>query len=63
MIDALGLAETTPGAAYPRDAVRGPARGLCPSRGPMGGLAAGLVALWVTFTPCFLWIFPRRSLP
>lgn len=56
MIDALGLAETTPGplilvtqfvgflAAY-----------------KLGGLAlafiAALLVLWVTFVPCFLWIF------
>ncbi|MEM9576270.1 MAG: chromate efflux transporter [Pseudomonadota bacterium] len=56
MIDALGLAETTPGplilvtqfvamlAGFNEDGV---------------GLAilAGAVTLWVTFVPCFLWIF------
>ncbi len=25
--------------------------------GVTGAIAAGLIALWVTFTPCFLWIF------
>ncbi|MEL7403653.1 MAG: chromate transporter, partial [Pseudomonadota bacterium] len=25
--------------------------------GPWLGIAAALVTLWVTFTPCFLWIF------
>lgn len=60
MLDGLGMAETTPGplimvlqfvgfmAAY-RDA------------GPLSPLTAGtlggLLATWVTFTPCFLWIF------
>jgi chromate transporter len=56
MIDALGLAETTPGplilvtqfvgflAAYK-------AGGL-----PLG-LAGAAVTLWMTFVPCFLWIF------
>jgi chromate transporter len=56
MIDGLGLAETTPGplilvtqfvAMMAGDALGGP--GLA--------LAAGGVALWVTFVPCFLWIF------
>lgn len=56
MIDALGLAETTPGPLIlvtefvgylAGDAAGGPGLGL---------LAAGLT-LWVTFTPCFLWIF------
>jgi len=56
MMDGLGLAETTPGplilvtqfvgflAAYNESGI---------------GLAflAGMVTLWVTFTPCFLWIF------
>jgi chromate transporter len=60
MLDGLGMAETTPGplimvlqfvgfmAAY-----RQP--------GPLSPLVAatlgGLLATWVTFTPCFLWIF------
>ena len=56
MIDALGLAETTPGplilvtqfvAMLAGDIAGGP--GLA--------LLAGALALWVTFVPCFLWIF------
>lgn len=56
MIDALGLAETTPGplilvtefVAY----LAGHGVG-----GFRTGLAAAAVALWMTFAPCFLWIF------
>jgi chromate transporter len=60
MLDGLGMAETTPGplimvlqfvgfmAAF-RDA-----GGLHPL---LAGTMGGLLATWVTFTPCFLWIF------
>jgi chromate transporter len=60
MLDGLGMAETTPGplimvlqfvgfmAAY-----RDPG-GLSPI---VAGTLGGLLATWVTFTPCFLWIF------
>ena len=60
MLDGLGMAETTPGplimvlqfvgfmAAY-----RDPGS-LAPM---MAGTLGGLLATWVTFTPCFLWIF------
>ncbi len=60
MLDGLGMAETTPGplimvlqfvgflAAF-RDA-----HGLPPL---LAGVLGGLLATWVTFTPCFLWIF------
>ncbi|WP_417685302.1 chromate efflux transporter [Roseibium sp.] len=56
MIDALGLAETTPGplilvtefVAY----LAGEKAG-----GIALGFAAAAVGLWVTFTPCFLWVF------
>ncbi len=60
MLDGLGMAETTPGplimvlqfvgfmAAY-RDAGM-----LSPV---VAGTLGGLLATWVTFTPCFLWIF------
>jgi chromate transporter len=60
MLDGLGMAETTPGplimvlqfvgflAAY-----RDPG-----TLSPMwAGTLGGLLATWVTFTPCFLWIF------
>ena len=56
MVDALGLAETTPGplilvtqfVAMLAGHVNG---------GVSNALAAGLIALWATFVPCFLWIF------
>ncbi|MBN8980233.1 MAG: chromate transporter, partial [Rhizobiales bacterium] len=60
MLDGLGMAETTPGplimvlqfvgfmAAF-RDA------GSLPPM--LAGTLGGLLATWVTFTPCFLWIF------
>jgi len=60
MLDGLGMAETTPGplimvlqfvgfmAAF-RDA-----GALAPL---LAGTLGGLLATWVTFTPCFLWIF------
>lgn len=59
MADGLGLAETTPGPlimivqyvgflAGFRDS------GLDPV---LGGILGGLLASWVTFVPCFLWIF------
>lgn len=56
MIDGLGLAETTPG---PLILVTEFVAFLTAYKS--GGLALGalaaLVALWVTFVPCFLWIF------
>lgn len=60
MIDGLGLAETTPGplimvgqfigylAAYTH------AKGLQPA---IAGAIGGLLTTWMTFTPCFMWIF------
>jgi len=60
MLDGLGMAETTPGplimvlqfvgfmGAYHQ------AGGLPPL---LAGTLGGLLATWVTFTPCFLWIF------
>ncbi|TKT77663.1 chromate efflux transporter [Aquamicrobium sp. LC103] len=59
MLTGLGLAETTPGPLILVLAFvgfLGGARlsGLDPL---LGGLAGGLVALWFTFVPCFLWIF------
>jgi chromate transporter len=60
MLDGLGMAETTPGplilvleyvgfiAAYRQPGLLAPMLA--------GGLGA-LLAVWVTFTPCFLWIF------
>ena len=56
MIDALGLAETTPGPLILVTEFVALLAGFAQS-GVSGAVAAGAVALWVTFTPCFLWIF------
>jgi chromate transporter len=60
MLDGLGMAETTPGplimvlqfvgfmAAYRDPGALHPM---------LAGTLGGLLATWVTFTPCFLWIF------
>jgi chromate transporter len=60
MLDGLGMAETTPGplimvlqfvgfmAAYRHPGMLSPM---------LAGTLGGLLATWVTFTPCFLWIF------
>ena len=57
MIDGLGLAETTPG---PLILVTQFVGYLAASRemgSIWGGLAGAIVTLWMTFAPCFLWIF------
>lgn len=56
MMDALGLAETTPGPLILVTEFVALLAGFAQS-GPSGAVAAGLLALWVTFCPCFLWIF------
>ncbi|GAA6175231.1 chromate efflux transporter [Sulfitobacter pacificus] len=56
MIDALGLAETTPGPLILVTEFVALLAGFTQS-GVSGAIAAGAIALWVTFTPCFLWIF------
>lgn len=56
MIDALGLAETTPGPLILVTQFVALLAGFAQS-GIGGAIAAGVLALWVTFTPCFLWIF------
>ncbi len=56
MIDALGLAETTPGPLILVTEFVALLAGFAQA-GIGGAVAAGLLALWVTFTPCFLWIF------
>ncbi len=60
MLDGLGMAETTPGPLIMvlqfvgfMAAFRAPGS-LSPV---MAGTLGGLIATWVTFTPCFLWIF------
>lgn len=56
MIDALGLAETTPGPLILVTQFVGQVTGH-QAGGAMFGLAAGALTLWMTFVPCFLWIF------
>ena len=56
MIDALGLAETTPGPLILVTQFVAMLTGQV-AGGPSLALAAGVVALWATFVPCFLWIF------
>ncbi|UWQ82027.1 chromate efflux transporter [Leisingera caerulea] len=56
MIDALGLAETTPGPLILVTQFVAMLSGLLQD-GLGLFLAAGAVALWATFMPCFLWIF------
>lgn len=56
MVDALGLAETTPGPLILVTQFVGFLAGF--KDGGLGlGVIAAIVALWVTFAPCFLWIF------
>ena len=56
MMDGLGLAETTPGPLILVTEYVGFLAGF--KAGGFGlGIAAALVTLWVTFVPCFLWIF------
>ncbi|MCU4652597.1 chromate efflux transporter [Roseibacterium sp. SDUM158016] len=56
MMDALGLAETTPGPLILVTEFVGFLAG-AQAGGFWLGLAAAAVTLWVTFAPCFLWIF------
>ncbi|MEY8883113.1 chromate efflux transporter [Donghicola sp. XS_ASV15] len=55
MIDALGLAETTPGPLILVTEFVALLAGFAEG-GPTVALAAGALSLWVTFVPCFLWI-------
>jgi chromate transporter len=56
MIDALGLAETTPGPLILVTQFVAMMAGFA-QQGAGMALMAGALALWVTFVPCFLWIF------
>ncbi|MEN0079774.1 MAG: chromate efflux transporter [Pseudomonadota bacterium] len=56
MMDALGLAETTPGPLILVTEFVGFLAGNAEG-GLALGVTAALVTLWVTFAPCFLWIF------
>ena len=57
MMDGFGLAETTPGPLI----LVGQFVSFMAAKNSLGGLwsavAASVVFLWMTFTPCFLWIF------
>jgi chromate transporter len=56
MIDALGLAETTPGPLILVTQFVAMQAGF--QAGSLGlAFAAGGIALWMTFIPCFLWVF------
>jgi chromate transporter len=57
MIDGLGLAETTPGPLILVTEFVGYIAGYRNAGGVFGGVAAAVIALWMTFAPCFLWIF------
>lgn len=56
MLDGLGLAETTPGPLILVTEFVGFLAGFRDG-GLVLGVLAALVTLWVTFVPCFLWIF------
>jgi chromate transporter len=60
MLDGLGMAETTPGPLIMVTQFVGFLGGFREAGGlpPMlAGTLAGLLTTWVTFVPCFLWIF------
>ena len=56
MIDGLGLAETTPGPLILVTQFVGYLAAF-KQGGIWMGIAGALITLWMTFTPCFLWIF------
>ncbi|MGB5836264.1 MAG: chromate efflux transporter [Albidovulum sp.] len=56
MMDALGLAETTPGPLILVTEFVAFLAGAAQAGTGMA-LAAAAIALWVTFVPCFLWVF------
>ena len=57
MIDGLALAETTPGPLILVTQFVGYFAGYRELGSVWGGVAGALVTLWMTFAPCFLWIF------
>ncbi|KAA9009776.1 chromate efflux transporter [Histidinibacterium aquaticum] len=61
MIDALGLAETTPGPLILVTQFVGQLTGALQG-GPGLATLAALMTLWVTFVPCFIWIFAGAPL-
>jgi len=61
MMDALGLAETTPGPLILVTQFVAMIAGQ--AHGGLGlAIAAGALTLWVTFVPCFIWIFAGAPL-
>lgn len=56
MMDALGLAETTPGPLILVTQFVGMIAGMAKG-GVTLAIIAGFLTLWVTFVPCFIWIF------
>ena len=57
MLAGLGLAETTPGPLILVLQFVGFLAGYREGGGVLGGVAASILTLWVTFLPCFAWIF------
>jgi chromate transporter len=57
MIDGLGLAETTPGPLILVTEFVGYLAAAREMGSVWGGIAGAGVTLWMTFAPCFLWIF------
>ena len=60
MLDGLGLAETTPGPLIMVTqfvGFLGAYRGAGPLTPLLAGTLGGLLTTWVTFAPCFVWIF------
>ena len=57
MMDGLALAETTPGPLILVTEFVGYFAGLRVMGSVWGGIAGAAVTLWMTFAPCFLWIF------
>jgi len=57
MIDGLALAETTPGPLILVTQFVGYLAALRGMGSIWGGLAGAAITLWMTFAPCFLWIF------
>jgi chromate transporter len=60
MLDGLGMAETTPGPLIMVTqfvGFMGTFRDPGPLHPLLAGTLGGLLTTWVTFTPCFLWIF------
>jgi chromate transporter len=60
MLDGLGMAETTPGPLIIVNqfvGFMGASRGATGLPPLLAGVLGGVLTTWVTFTPCFLWIF------